>query len=64
MYFLARCVKTDAWEKRNKKGYAFIICDEELTDLADGLAKEVMSFAKGAEQEDDMTQLLLRRSNL
>lgn len=30
LYFLARCVKTDAWEKRQKKGYAFIICDERL----------------------------------
>ena len=32
LYFLARCVKTDAWEKRGKKGYAFIICDENLSD--------------------------------
>lgn len=30
LYFLARCTKTDAWEKRGKKGYAFIICDEAL----------------------------------
>lgn len=30
LYFLARLVKTDAWEKRQKKGYAFIICDESL----------------------------------
>lgn len=30
LYFLARCVKTDAWEKRQKKGYAFIIADESL----------------------------------
>lgn len=27
---MSRCVKTDAFEKRNKKGYAFIICDEAL----------------------------------
>lgn len=32
LYFLARCVSSDSWEKRNKKGYAFIICDEELPD--------------------------------
>ena len=30
LYFLARCTKTDAWEKRGRKGYAFIICDEGL----------------------------------
>lgn len=30
IYFLARMTKTDAFEKRNKKGYAFIICDEAL----------------------------------
>lgn len=28
MYFLARCTKTDSWEKRKKKGYAFLIQDE------------------------------------
>lgn len=28
MYFLSRCTKTDSWEKRKKKGYAFIIQDE------------------------------------
>lgn len=31
LYFLARCVKADHFEKRNKKGYAFIIGDESLT---------------------------------
>jgi hypothetical protein len=30
LFFLARCVVTDAWEKRGRRGYAFIICDEEL----------------------------------
>ena len=30
LYFLARCTSCDAFEKRGKKGYAFIICDEEL----------------------------------
>ncbi len=30
LFFLARCAKFDAWEKRQQKGYAFIICDEEL----------------------------------
>jgi len=30
LYFLARMTKTDAFEKRGKKGYAFIICDESL----------------------------------
>ncbi len=33
LYFLANCVKSDAWEKRQQKGYAFIICDEELPSL-------------------------------
>ncbi len=28
MYFLSRCTKTDSWEKRKKKGYAFLIQDE------------------------------------
>lgn len=32
MYFLARCVASDAWEKRSKKGYAFIICDEGIAE--------------------------------
>ena len=36
LYFLARCVKTDAFEKRGKKGYAFIICDESLADTCKG----------------------------
>lgn len=30
MYFLSRCVKMDNYEKRGEKGYAFIICDEDL----------------------------------
>jgi hypothetical protein len=30
LFFLAHCVKFDAWEKRQQKGYAFIICDESL----------------------------------
>ena len=30
LYFLSRLTKTDAFEKRGKKGYAFIICDEGL----------------------------------
>jgi len=32
LYYLARLVKTDAWEKRGDKGYAFIICDESLPE--------------------------------
>lgn len=30
LYFLARMVDADEFEKRNGKGYAFIICDESL----------------------------------
>ena len=30
LYFLARMTASDAWEKRGEKGYAFIICDENL----------------------------------
>lgn len=30
MYFLSRCAKTDSWEKRKKKGYAFLIQDEPV----------------------------------
>jgi hypothetical protein len=30
LYTLARLVKSDAFEKRGEKGYAFIICDEAL----------------------------------
>jgi len=33
LFFLARCVATDSWEKRGKRGYAFIICDEELPSV-------------------------------
>lgn len=36
LYFLARCVKADSFEKRNKKGYAFIICDEGLPRVCKG----------------------------
>lgn len=31
LYFLAKCVRADHFEKRGKKGYAFIICDESLS---------------------------------
>lgn len=30
LYFLARCTSCDCYEKRDKKGYAFIICDEDM----------------------------------
>lgn len=30
IFFLAICAQSDAWDKRQEKGYAFIICDEEL----------------------------------
>lgn len=30
LYFLARKVEMDCFEKRGKKGYAFIVCDESL----------------------------------
>lgn len=33
LYFLSKCVKIDAWEKRKKKGYAFIICDEAIPQV-------------------------------
>lgn len=32
LFTLARCVKMDCWEKRQKKGYAFIIGDEGAYD--------------------------------
>lgn len=32
LYFLARMTASDAWDKRKEKGYAFIICDENLRD--------------------------------
>lgn len=35
LYFLAYCVEADEFEKRNGKGYAFIICDESLAPKID-----------------------------
>jgi hypothetical protein len=44
LYFLARCTKTDCFEKRGKKGYAFIICDEGLPKFCDRkLVKKVFN---------------------
>lgn len=52
LYFLARCVSSDAWEKRNKKGYAFIICDEELADKVS--ASEVNRIFGDSGLQDDI----------
>jgi hypothetical protein len=38
LYFLARHTAHDHWEKRKKKGHAFIIADEPLFDHVDGKA--------------------------
>ncbi len=43
LYFLARHTVHDHWEKRKKKGYAFIICDEPLFETVSHKAvKEVI----------------------
>lgn len=48
LYFLANCVKSDAWDKRQQKGYAFIVCDEELnTRLAADHLRTVFGSAIG-----------------
>jgi len=53
LFFLARCVVSDAWEKRGKKGYAFVICDEKL---APGLLKHEVEkvFGDSMGLEGDM----------
>lgn len=57
LYFLARCVKTDAWEKRQKKGYAFIICDEALKDSCS--ASQIKAVFGSSPEGDITTSTLL-----
>lgn len=53
LYFLARCVASDNWEKRGKKGYAFIICDEEIAEKVS--ASEVKKvFGESSVLQDDI----------
>lgn len=57
LYFLARCVKADHFEKRNKKGYAFIICDESLTGTVSA-ARVNKVFGTSINQDIDSKQLV------
>ncbi len=38
LYFLARHTAHDHWEKRKRKGHAFVICDEPLFNKVDAVA--------------------------
>jgi hypothetical protein len=59
LYFLARCVKSDAWEKRQQKGYAFIICDEELrAKLSKSHVEQVFGSTMGLENDIDVVDLM------
>lgn len=51
IYFLARGTKTDAFEKRGKKGYAFIIGDEGLRSRCDA---RVLANTFGVIEEADI----------
>ncbi len=56
LYFLSCLTSTDSWEKRKKKGYAFIICDEELAQFVD--RKEVVGIF-GQEQAFEPVKLTI-----
>lgn len=59
LFFLARCVKADSWEKRNEKGYAFIICDEELVaSLSMKDVEKVFGNPMGLQENLPIEQLL------
>ncbi len=61
LYFLARCVKADAFDKRNKKGYAFIICDESLPERCKkSVIKDVFGIT---EQQDIPIETLIAEAN-
>lgn len=50
LYFLARMVKADHFEKRGEKGYAIIICDESLNPTIS--CKQLKKVFNVAEQAD------------
>ena len=59
LFFLDRMVKFDAFEKREKKGYAFIVCDEELTKtLKLDDIKKVFGSDCGAQGDINVDDLL------
>lgn len=45
-YYMAHHTATDSFEKRNKKGYLFLIADEITHDLTQGQVKEVFGVAE------------------
>lgn len=51
-YYLANNTETDAWEKRGKKGYLFVIADEVALDLT---ADQVSRFINDGEAKGDLT---------
>ena len=60
IYTLARLVKTDALEKRGKKGYAFIICDEALPTVCK--ASTILSVFGIKEKENIPVITLVREA--
>lgn len=51
LYFLAYMVDADEWEKRDGKGYAFIICDESLTNK---ISKDRVEMVFGIKLQADL----------
>lgn len=51
LYFLAYCVEADEFDKRNGKGYAFIICDESLIPV---IKKEEVEKVFGVKLQGDL----------
>lgn len=60
IYFLARMTKTDAFEKRGKKGYAFIICDESLPSRCK--ASVLANVFNVTEQADIPIEVLIKEA--
>lgn len=57
LYFMARHVQTDAWDKRRKRGYLFIIADE--TAYPRVKAREVAAVLGGQPGEDIALEAVL-----
>jgi hypothetical protein len=61
LYFLARCVEADEFDKRNGKGYAFIICDESLSPVI--RARDVLKVFGQTLQDDLKTSDIIEEVN-
>lgn len=51
LYFLSRRTRTDAWDKRGRRGYAFLIADEMAYDK---VSRSQVSKLIGADEEADI----------